>query len=137
MKECASGLDKDLLGTRWAFLLWWVPVALIVIGGVSFKTGNTVILGDVTRTALWTLGFAMAGSACLLNAVRCRRLHCFFTGPMFLLLAAASLLYGLGVLPLGPHGWNWIAGTALAGTFLFMCVLEQAFGKYTKPMGTH
>ena len=136
MMECGPGTKGDLLGTRWAFLLWWVPVSLILIGGVSFSIGDTVILGTVSRTVLWVLGFAVAGASCLANAIRCGRLHCYFTGPLFLLLSAASLLYGLGLLPLGVHGWNWIGGVALGGTILFMCVLEQVFGKYTRPAAT-
>jgi len=31
---------------------------------------------------------------------------CYFTGPFFLVLAGAALLYGIGGLPLGAKGWS-------------------------------
>ena len=126
--ECSPGRQNDLLGSRWALLLWWGPWVLIVIGGLSAISGNT------TRTVLWTVGFAVAGAACLVNAHRCGRRHCFYTGPLYLLAALASLLYGLGVLPLGVNGWGWIVGIAVIGSLFFCCGLEALLGKYaTKP----
>ena len=52
---------------------------------------------EAVRTLVWTLAFAVMGIACVVNAVRCGRVHCHFTGPFLLLLAAASLLHGLRV----------------------------------------
>ena len=75
--------------------------------------------------------FGFAGTACVMNARRCGRRHCFYVGPLYLLAALASLLYGLNRLPLGADGWNWIMGSALTGTVLACCVLERLFGKYT------
>jgi hypothetical protein len=128
MMECSPSRQNDLLGSRWALLLWWGPWVLIVIGGIH------AIVGNLLHTALWTLGFTVASGACLVNARRCGRRHCFYTGPLFLLAALASLLYGLGVLPLGANGWGWIVGIAVVGSLFFCCVLEELLGKYsTKP----
>lgn len=116
------GGRDDLLGTPWkAMLFWGVPWALVIVGGH---------MGVTARTVLWTIAFSGAGGACLANARRCGRRHCFFTGPLFLIAAAASLLYGLGVLPLGSNGWTWIGGVTLAGALLLCCGLEASFGKY-------
>ncbi|HLW74651.1 MAG TPA: hypothetical protein VKT74_06245, partial [Gammaproteobacteria bacterium] len=94
-------------------------------GGVgTFSTGNII------HTSAWTFAFTVAAAGCLANARRCGRLHCFYTGPLYLLAALASLLYGVGVLPLGHQGWNWISGTAVVGTLLAICGLEKLFGKY-------
>jgi hypothetical protein len=41
------------------------------------------------------------------------------------------VLYGLGILPLGRHGWSWISGIAVAGAVLMCCGLEMLMGKYT------
>jgi len=46
------------------------------------------------------------GVACLLNALRCGRTHCYVTGPFFLILAGVALLYRIGILPLGARGWS-------------------------------
>ncbi len=51
------------------------------------------------------------GTACIANAVRCGRLHCYITGPFFVAMAVVTLLYGLGALPLGGNGWNLIGLT--------------------------
>lgn len=118
-----TGLNqRDLLASAQTRLLFWLPWLLILIGG---------FIGGVTRTVLWTVGFGVASAVCLVNARRCGRRHCFYTGPLYLLAALASLLYGLHVLPLGEHGWNWIAGIAVVGSLFFCYVLEKLFGKYT------
>lgn len=122
MPECATDSKTDLLDSRWVVLLWWLPWALIIIGAFTGILGHTV---------LWTVGFAVAGGACVANARRCGRRHCFYTGPLFLLAALASLLYGLGVLPLGVNGWGWIVGVTLVACLLFCCVLEPLQGRYT------
>lgn len=126
MDPSATCSENDLLRSRWATGLLWVgPWVLIV------ATAST---GGIAHTAAWTFAFAVAGVACAVNALRCGRLHCYYTGPLFLLAALASLLYGLGLLPLGPHGWDWILWVAAGGTLLACCGLEMLLGKYkTKP----
>jgi hypothetical protein len=53
------------------------------------------------------------GLVCLLNASRCGRVHCRFTGPFLILCAVASLGYGLGLLPLEASGWKWIGAVTI------------------------
>jgi hypothetical protein len=65
------------------------------------------------RTVLWTTSLGAMGTVCLLNASRCCRVHCYFTGPLFILGAVASLGYGLGLLPLGASGWKWICAVTV------------------------
>ncbi len=58
----------------------------------------------------------VTGLACIVNARRCGRRHCLFTGPLYLLGALASLLNGLRVFFI-PWGWILVAmvlGTAVA-----------------------
>ena len=59
------------------------------------KLNPTVLMGR--RLLTWM------GAACLHNARGCGRLHCYLTWPYFLLLALISLLYGVGVVPLGAR----------------------------------
>jgi hypothetical protein len=72
------------------------------------------------------------GTACTANAVRCGRLHCYITGPFFLVMAVVTLLYGLGIVPLGVHGWSLIGLTILVGAIALCCLPELFFGKYRK-----
>jgi hypothetical protein len=64
------------------------------------------------------------------NASRCGRIHCYVTGPLFLLAALTTLLYGVGVIPLGANGWNMIGMVILLGAIVLGCVPELLFGKY-------
>lgn len=70
------------------------------------------------------------GAACLLNARRCGRTHCHFTGPFFLLVALAVLAHGFGLLPLGPHGWTWLGAVIVIGTALLWSGSEMLAGRY-------
>ena len=72
------------------------------------------------------------GIACTANAARCGRVHCYVTGPFFLLMAVVSLLYGLGVLPLGGHGWSLLGLIILVGSVAFCCLPELFLGKYRR-----
>jgi len=72
------------------------------------------------------------GIGCLLNAKRCGRLHCYFTGPFFLGLAGASLLYGLGVLHLGHRGWELLGYVLLIGALALTCGIEWIWGRYKR-----
>lgn len=116
----ASCSEKDLVAGRTYWLFWGVPLALVLAG-----TGT----GASARAVLWTGAFLVMGSACVANAARCGRLHCFITGPLFLLAALASILVGLDVLALG---WSWIGVGALGGTLVAYAV-EWARGRYVRP----
>ncbi len=80
------------------------------------------------RVWLWTPALLVAGTACLVNAARCGRLHCYFTGPLLLLAALATILSNLHILPL--H-WGWILDSVVSGVALAY-VLEVPLGKYIK-----
>jgi hypothetical protein len=72
------------------------------------------------------------GTACIANAVRCGRLHCYVTGPFFVAMAVVTLMYGLGAVRLGGNGWNLIGLTILAGAIALCCLPELFLGKYRK-----
>jgi hypothetical protein len=79
---------------------------------------------------VWPTLLTFMGVACLLNARRCGRIHRCLTGPFFLLLAGVSLLYGIGVLPLGAMGWSKLAVALVIGGVALCCVPEWVFGRY-------
>ncbi len=115
---------RDLLSRRGtAILVYGAPTLAIVA-----TSGQGVAEG--ARMIVWTLAFAVMGIACVVNAVRCGRVHCYFTGPFLLLLAAASLLHGLRVVSLGRNGWGWLGLVAIAGSVVFLTVPERLWGRY-------
>lgn len=72
------------------------------------------------------------GVVCVLNASRCGRVHCYFTGPFFILGAVVSLGYGLGLLPFGASGWKWIGAATIIGAILLCCIPELLLGRYRR-----
>jgi hypothetical protein len=70
------------------------------------------------------------GVACIVNALRCGRVHCYLTGPFFLLMALIALSYGLGILHLGANGWNLLGLMTLIGAIALGCLPEMFLGKY-------
>ena len=78
---------------------------------------------------LWTASLVFMGAVCLVNASRCGRIHCLFTGPFFILGAIASLGFGLGLLPLGPSAWNWIGAITIVGAIALTCIPELVLGR--------
>jgi hypothetical protein len=115
---------RDLLADwRIPLLAYGLPTAAIVAAGAVPLTAGG-------RAAIWAVACSIMAAVCLVNAVRCRRVHCYFTGPFFLAMAAAAILYGAGVLPLGANGWNLLGLVLLVGAFLLMTVPERVLGKY-------
>jgi hypothetical protein len=113
--------NSDILSKPWlSFLLYCLPAIAIVASGFEPVSRGW-------RTAIWTTALTVMGGACLANASRCGRIHCYLTGPFFLLAALGTLLYGLGIIPLGANGWNLIGVTILIGAIVLGCLL---FGNY-------
>jgi len=119
-----GGPQRDLLcnGTS-GFLFWCLPWFTFALGWV---------VSPIWRTLLWTASLGVMGILCLLNASRCGRVHCYFTGPFFILGAVASLGYGLGFLPFGPSGWKWICAIAVVGGIALTCIPELILGRYRR-----
>ncbi len=77
-------LSKPLL----ALIRYGIPIiAIIASGSANIGTG--------LRTAIWTAALAILGIACIANALRCGRIHCYLTGPFFLAIGVLTFLYGL------------------------------------------
>src|SRR6266404_8694133 len=102
---------NDLVERNISWVLWRLPLLAFVIG---------VFLTPPARLLVWTPAFSIAGVACLINARRCGRLHCFITGPLYLLAALATV---------AAAPWSWIAFGVVAGTIAAYAVESQR-GKY-------
>jgi hypothetical protein len=118
--------SRDILSSRLrVFLLYWLPaIAIVVVGVPAISSG--------WRTVVWTVALATMGVACIVNALRCGRVHCYLTGPFFLLMALIALSYGLGMLHLGWNGWNLLGLMTLIGAIALWCLPEMLLGKYRK-----
>lgn len=111
----AGGNARDLGARPWAVAVW----GLAVVGSLAgfFWAG--------ARPLLWSAAFGVSGILCVANALRSRRLHCLFTGPIFLGGTALVVLRWAGYLALG---WSWIGGGVL-GLVGAALLLESVLGK--------
>jgi hypothetical protein len=114
-EQCST---NDLTGEKAAWLLWYLPIGLLFVG-LGWERG---------RIWLWVPALVVMGVACLVNAARCRRMHCYFTGPLYIFAAVYVVLSALGVVPLHPR---WFLLIVLGASCLVQC-LELPLGKYRK-----
>lgn len=108
----------DMTCGRAGVALWCLPTLALFA---------SVPMGD-TRWWIWAPSLAIMGTACVANAARCGRRHCYLTGPMFLATAGLSVLRGAFHAGLS---WNWISGVAILGCVVG-CSLEMFFGSYVR-----
>lgn len=105
-----------------ALAFWWgAPLALAI-------STDFLSLSLSLTASIWAAAYAWMGTGCVLNALRCRRRHCFISGPVLWLGAIAVALAGAGVLS-GRHALsNTINITAAMAALSFLP--EWAWGKY-------
>src|SRR6185295_11380783 len=78
-------------------VVWlWPAASLAVLGGWLVVSGAP---GDLLAAD----GLAVAGGLCIGNAIRCRRVHCVVTGPLY--LVAAGLFLGRAGGAAMPAAW--------------------------------
>jgi hypothetical protein len=108
-------------GSYW--IAWGIPTAALVAG---------IFVAPPIRTIIWSTALLWMGTACIVNALRCGRIHCYLTGPFFLLMAVITFLHGFEIVWLGPNGWLWLAGALIAiGGGLLWYLPERLWGKYS------
>ena len=108
--------SNDFVERKIAWFLWGIPKGMLVVG----------VFWSQARLWLWVPALLVGGTACLVNAARCGRLHCYFTGPLYLLAALATVLSSLRIVPLR---WGWILAAVVTG-IVFAYTLEGIRGKY-------
>ena len=90
-------------------------------------------MSPLWKTVVWPGAFLWMGVACLVNAQRCGRRHCYLTGPFFLLMSALALVHGTGIVPLGDKGFLWLGIALLIGGYGLLWKLpEFLWGTYVK-----
>jgi len=107
---------NDLVSQKSGILLWCLPTAALFVG-----------LAWRDKLAwFWIPAFLIMGIGCLVNARRCGRLHCYFTGPVFVLAAIYVALAAANVVPLRPRAFLVI----MCAIAMFACLPELPLGKY-------
>jgi len=122
--ENDSRAAKDrATGARGFILSWGIPLAMVL-------SVNFLGLSTFASQSLVVAGLVWMGLACLLNARRCGRVHCLFTGPWFLLGAAVLTVDLIGILPLSDDQSTLVANITFAGALVLWFLSERIWGKY-------
>jgi len=122
MNKSLNG-QSDLVEGRLSFFISWVMPLVILVG--SF-----FVQAIIVRTWIWVIALSWMGAACLLNAKKCSRTHCYYTGPFYIALALVSFLYGYQIIQLGNNGWYWLGAILVIGTVIIWVTSETLLGKY-------
>ena len=107
---------------RTKMLAWWLPQAGIAAG---------LFVSVAARTTIWIVALTWMGTACILNAKRCGRTHCRYTGPYYLTMIAPTFVLGFGFLSVGLLGWLILTFVILLGSKLLWWGTERAWGKFS------
>ncbi len=116
--EIVSGCREadDLVGKRSGLWLWCLPTLLFIVG-LNWET---------VRPWLWIPALLVMRIGCALNAKRCGGLHCYITGPIFLLAAVYVILAERNIVPLRPN----LFAIVVLGVSALACFAEFPFGRY-------
>jgi hypothetical protein len=124
-REGPANTGRDWVSQPVSFVLWWcVPVAI----GLST---HALAIPLVYAALVWSVAFVWMGIGCVLNARRCHRLHCYISGPVFLLGAAITGLIALGAIEPGMRGLSNITNIALL-LALSSFAVEAIWGRYRR-----
>src|SRR5262245_49192627 len=111
-----------LANSRASALAWWIPQVAVV---------GALFVPVTVRAAIWIIALIWMGTACILNARRCNRTHCRYTGPYYLAMVAPVLALGSGIASLDFYGWLALACVILLGSKLIWWVTERTWGKFS------
>ena len=125
MAEADHRGNKDWVGNARSYAVaWGLPTAALFVAA---------FLAPPARTVIWAVALAWMGLACIANALRCGRRHCYLTGPFFLIMAVAAVMHGTGLVSFGPRGWTWLGLTIVVGGFGLLWLLpERIWGKFVE-----
>ncbi len=119
----ARSIQADWAGNARAYAVaWGLPMGLLVAG---------LLVGVPARTAVWSFALAWMGTACLINARRCGRTHCRYTGPYYLLMIVPVLLAGAQWAALDRTGWVALGIGIVGGGKLIRWLTERAWGRFS------
>lgn len=117
--------DRDLSQRPVGFMVGWgIPILAIV----SINSVRGILPFEMTILIL-AGAFTWMSVGCLINARRCKRRHCYLSGPVLLAGAASILLVGFEIVDLGRGGLNYV----IWGTFLLVgltFIPEIIWGRY-------
>jgi hypothetical protein len=83
------------------------------------------------RAVIWIIALIWMGTACILNARRCNRTHCRYTGPYYLVMIVPVFVLGIGVVSAGIYEWISLRVIIVGGSGLIWFATERKWGKFS------
>jgi hypothetical protein len=80
------------------------------------------------RLLLWIPAFFVMGVACLVNAARCARVHCYVTGPLSLLVIIYVIVAEFHLVPMNAGYFL----DSILGVSILTFLIEIPLGRYRK-----
>ena len=121
MSTIAKSTADWVGNARANILAWWIPKGAIIVA---------LFAPVPVRAAVWTVALIWMGTACILNARRCGRTHCRYTGPYYLAMIAPVVVLASGSVSAGFYGWFVLGILILAGSKIVWWATERAWGKF-------
>jgi hypothetical protein len=123
MASVTARAASDWLSSwRTNLVAWWIPQAAVLAG---------LLVPVPIRAVFWIVALIWMGTACILNARRCGRTHCRYTGPYYLAMVAPVLVLTSGIVSVGFYEWLALAVLILAGSKIIWWTTERAWGKFS------
>jgi|SRR3984893_2727158 len=122
MASVVQGSSDWLRSPRTNLLAWWIPQAALLAG---------LFIPMPVRTVIWIIALIWMGTACILNARRCGRTHCRYTGPYYLAMIAPVLVLASGMVSADLYGWLVLGALILGGSKIIWWTTELAWGKFS------
>ena len=123
MANARTQTSLDWLGGVYTSLLaWWMP-KVAILAGLFFPVS--------VRAMIWIIALIWMGTACILNARRCNRTHCRYTGPYYLAMTVPVVVLGIGVVSAGIYGWISLGLIIVGGSGLIWWATERTWGKFS------
>src|SRR6267142_3444737 len=115
--------SRDWLGSvHTSLLAWWMSKAAILAG---------LFVPVSARAVIWIIALIWMGTACILNARRCNRTHCRYTGPYYLAMIVPVFVLGMGVVSAEIYAWVVLGVLIVAGSKLIWWTTERAWGEFS------
>ena len=108
--------------TRTSLLAWWIPLGAML---------TSLVAPVPVRTAAWIIALGWMGTACILNAKRCGRTHCRYTGPYYLAMIVPVVVLGSVLVSGNIYAWLLLAGVILPGSAILWWATERGRGKFS------
>ncbi|MGI8526724.1 MAG: hypothetical protein ACR2K5_11215 [Pseudolabrys sp.] len=107
---------------RTNLLAWWLPKGAIIAA---------LFAPLPARAAVWTAALVWMGTACVLNARRCGRTHCRYTGPYYFAMIVPVLVLAFVTASANSYGWLALAALVVFGGWVIWWATERTWGRFS------